>query len=174
MHKISILSKNIWIRFIPSYHISISLVPTKFIPWIMSSSGMWRCVVLVLSDVSEERIASIFRVEQSASEESVWPGLQPPGHTGSSLADCSTLKMEAIRSSETSHIPEDDIIHSHRCESLKSYKFILVYKLLMKSLVSIKIFNRPLLFRAQYSYLYQTSPVLFLKVWILLCLGRNY
>jgi hypothetical protein len=44
--------------------------------------------------------------------------LQPPSHAGSSLADCSTLKMEAIRSSETSvhtrstrrHIPEDGII----------------------------------------------------------------
>jgi hypothetical protein len=40
--------------------------------------------------------------------------------------------MEAIRSSETSvntrhtqrHIPEDDILHSHRCESLKSYSLI--------------------------------------------------
>jgi hypothetical protein len=45
--------------------------------------------------------------------------LQPPAHAGSSLADFSTLKMEAIRSSETSvhtrstrrHIPEDDIFH---------------------------------------------------------------
>jgi hypothetical protein len=41
----------------------------------------------------------------------------------------STLKMEAIRSSETSvhtrytrrHIPEGSILHSHRCENLKSY-----------------------------------------------------
>jgi hypothetical protein len=40
--------------------------------------------------------------------------------------------MEAIRSSETSvnarftqrHIPEDDILHSHGCESLKSYNYI--------------------------------------------------
>jgi hypothetical protein len=31
---------------------------------------MWRCVDLVWTDVSEERIASIFRVEKSASEES--------------------------------------------------------------------------------------------------------
>jgi hypothetical protein len=46
--------------------------------------------------------------------------LQPPAHAGSSLADFSTLKMEAIRSSETSvkstsstrrHIPEDGILH---------------------------------------------------------------
>jgi hypothetical protein len=38
--------------------------------------------------------------------------------------------MEAIFSSETSvatqqttrrHIPEDDILHNHRCENLKSY-----------------------------------------------------
>jgi hypothetical protein len=35
---------------------------------------MWRCVGLVLTDVSEERIASIFRVEKSGSEESVWAG----------------------------------------------------------------------------------------------------
>jgi hypothetical protein len=44
--------------------------------------------------------------------------LQPPAHAGSTLADFSTLKMEAIRSSETSvnprstqrHIPEDNIL----------------------------------------------------------------
>jgi hypothetical protein len=43
----------------------------------------------------------------------------------------STLKMEVMRSSETSvkasstqrHTPEDDILHSHRCENLKSYIF---------------------------------------------------
>jgi hypothetical protein len=43
----------------------------------------------------------------------------------------STLKMEAIRSSETSdatqrttrrHIEEDDTLHNHSCENLKSYK----------------------------------------------------
>jgi hypothetical protein len=42
----------------------------------------------------------------------------------------STLKMEAICSSETTlatqqttrrHIPEDDTLHNHRCENLKSY-----------------------------------------------------
>jgi hypothetical protein len=51
-------------------------------------------------------------------------------HAGSSLADFSILKMGAIRSSETSvhftgstrcHIQEDGILHSHRCENLKSY-----------------------------------------------------
>jgi hypothetical protein len=55
--------------------------------------------------------------------------LQPPAHAGSSLADFSTLKMEAIRSSETSvhtrytlrYITENDILHSHRCENLKFY-----------------------------------------------------
>jgi hypothetical protein len=44
----------------------------------------------------------------------------------------STLKMEEICSSETSgatqrttrrHIPEDDTLHNHRCENLKSYIF---------------------------------------------------
>jgi hypothetical protein len=45
--------------------------------------------------------------------------------------------MEAIRSSETSgatqrttrrHIPEDDTLHNHRCENLKSYIKIHLYK----------------------------------------------
>jgi hypothetical protein len=47
----------------------------------------------------------------------VW--LQPPAHAGSSLAHISTLKMEAMRSSETSvhtrstlrNIPEGGIFH---------------------------------------------------------------
>jgi hypothetical protein len=58
--------------------------------------------------------------------------MQPPAHSGFSLADFSTLRMEAISSSETAvhtrstwhHIPEDGILHSHRCENLKSYKNI--------------------------------------------------
>jgi hypothetical protein len=56
--------------------------------------------------------------------------LQPSAHAGSSLADFSTLKTEAVRSSEMSgltistrrHIPEDGILHSHRRENLKPYK----------------------------------------------------
>jgi hypothetical protein len=55
--------------------------------------------------------------------------MQPPAHTGSSLADFSTMKMEAIRSSDTSvhtrstgrDVPEDGILYSHRRENLKSY-----------------------------------------------------
>jgi hypothetical protein len=46
-------------------------------------------------------------------------GLQTPAHAGSPIADFSTLKMEAILSSETSvnarstqsHIPEGDILY---------------------------------------------------------------
>jgi hypothetical protein len=38
----------------------------------MPSSGIWRCVDLVWTEVSEECVASIFRVEKSASEEPAW------------------------------------------------------------------------------------------------------
>jgi hypothetical protein len=59
-------------------------------------------VDVVLSDVSEERVASIFRVEgkirKSASEETVKTG-----------------------ASTRCHIPEDCFLHSHRRENLKSY-----------------------------------------------------
>jgi hypothetical protein len=105
---------------------------------------MWRRVDLVWTDISEERIASIFRVEKSASEDPAWAGvskLQPPDHAGSPLADFYTLKMEAIRSSETSvhtrstrrHIPEDGILHSHRGENLNLTK-----KIMMKQVYSEK------------------------------------
>jgi uncharacterized membrane protein len=60
-------------------------------------------------------------------------GLLTPALTVSSFADflifLSTMKMEAIRTSDTSvnttfkrrHIPEDCFLHSHRRENLKSY-----------------------------------------------------
>jgi hypothetical protein len=48
---------------------------------------MWRRVDLVWTDVSKERIASIFRVEKTASS------LQPHAQAGSSLADFFTLKI---------------------------------------------------------------------------------
>jgi hypothetical protein len=35
---------------------------------------MWDCIDLVWTDVSEERIASIFRVEKSESEAPAWAG----------------------------------------------------------------------------------------------------
>jgi hypothetical protein len=85
------------------------------------SSGMWHRIEGVLTDVSEERIASIFRVEgkirKSGREAFVRDVKSRP------------LKLEAIRSSETSvnapstrcHIPEDCFLHSHRRENLKSY-----------------------------------------------------
>jgi hypothetical protein len=53
-------------------------------------------------------------------------------YAGSCLVYSSTLKMEALFSSETSidierttrrYIPEDSTLHNHRCENLKSYKY---------------------------------------------------
>jgi hypothetical protein len=46
---------------------------------------MWRCVDLALTDVSEERISSIFRVENSASAEPEWAG----GYRLQTAATCS-------------------------------------------------------------------------------------
>jgi hypothetical protein len=82
---------------------------------------MWLHVDLVWTDFLEERIASIFRVEQSVSEKPAC--LQTLAHADSSLADFSTLKMEAIGSCETSvhtrstrrHIPEDGILQLCLC-----------------------------------------------------------
>jgi hypothetical protein len=90
----------------------------------MPSSEICRRVTLVRTDVSEERITSIMRVERI-------------NLLGTALAanviPCSlillTLMMEVTRSSETSvlkrssqrQIPEDGILHSHLRETLRSY-----------------------------------------------------
>jgi hypothetical protein len=56
---------------------------TKLIVWRMSSSGMWRYVDLVWTEVSEEGIASIFRVEnprarnQSKQVDADWADVPP-------------------------------------------------------------------------------------------------
>jgi hypothetical protein len=60
---------------------------------------MWRRVDLGWTNVSEKRIASIFKVEKSVSEEPAWVG-------------------------GWSHIPEDGILYSHLRENLKSYMII--------------------------------------------------
>jgi hypothetical protein len=75
-------------------------------------------VILVKTNVSEERIATIIIVE-----------LLVTGNVIPSSLNFSTLMVETIRPSETSvlirvtrhHIPEDGILHSHRSENLKSY-----------------------------------------------------
>jgi hypothetical protein len=80
----------------------------------------------VLTYILEERIASIFRVEDKKKFAS--DPAEQVQQTQVFLP--STLKMEAIRSSETSlntistrrHIPEDGFFHSHCPENLKSYK----------------------------------------------------
>jgi hypothetical protein len=76
----------------------------------LPSSGIYRRVVRMLTDVSEERIR---------------PYLM---NTGFLLGCFSTLKMEVICSSETSlhtqttrrYIPEDGNVHNYRCENLNT------------------------------------------------------
>jgi hypothetical protein len=89
---------------------------------------MWRCVDLVWTDVSEERIASIFRVEKSASDEPAWAGgcrLQPRWLLASGFfypEDGGDTFLRNVDSHKiyTAPLPEDGILHGHRCENLKS------------------------------------------------------
>jgi hypothetical protein len=67
---------------------------------------MWSCEDPGLTNVLEECVASIFRVEKSACGEPVSAG------------------------STQRHIPED-ILHSHHCENLKSYTALCIVKYIL-------------------------------------------
>jgi hypothetical protein len=85
-------------------------------------------VALLRTDVSEDRIASIFRAHECEQVTERSYKLLYRHRLVVCSHSCS-LKMEAIRSSETSvlkratrcHLPEDDNHHSHRRGNLKSY-----------------------------------------------------
>jgi predicted nucleic acid-binding Zn ribbon protein len=68
----------------------------------MVSSGMLCHVALVRTDVSVELSASFIRVTRI-------------GELGTTLA------VPSNRHGTRRNIPEDTILHSHRCENLKSY-----------------------------------------------------
>jgi hypothetical protein len=122
------------------FHVNASSISKK------PSSGMWCRMALVRTDVSEERIASIIKVKRisdlgtALAVPSTWSTLQSKIRIRNALQFLGTanvlssliifgLMMEVIGSSETSvhtrvklhHIPEDDMLHSHRRESPKSY-----------------------------------------------------
>jgi hypothetical protein len=94
----------------------------------MPSSGIWRrvdsCVNRLFGGMSRLHLQGR-KIRERGIISSRWNQT----HISSLLADFYTLKMEAIHSSESSvhtrstrrHIPEDGILHSHRCGNLKSY-----------------------------------------------------
>jgi hypothetical protein len=78
----------------------------------------------------EERTSSIFRVEERTKDEISMKEAASFFHAGFLLTYASTLKIEAMCSSETPvefqwttqrYIPENRDLHNHRCENLKSF-----------------------------------------------------
>jgi hypothetical protein len=63
--------------------------------------GDWIRIIISLTDV-RTTVEDSVDLPVAVAVLPVAASLQPPAHAGSSLADFSTLKMEAIRSSETS------------------------------------------------------------------------
>jgi hypothetical protein len=86
----------------------------------MSSSGMLCLVALVKTDVSEGPSASIIRVTRI-------------GELGTTLAVTSNRRT-LRRNTHGVTSPEDDILHSHRRENLKSYMIGCTYTIYKASL----------------------------------------
>jgi hypothetical protein len=89
-----------------------------------------RCISWKSTDVSEKRIASIFKVEEESEQET---GVKTGGKQLCSASSW-TLKMEAISSSETSvdfqlttrsYIPEDMLASSH--ENSEQNRNVIIY-----------------------------------------------
>jgi hypothetical protein len=82
--------------------------------WRKQSSGMWRRVDLVLTDVSEERIASIFRIEDKKKSSS------EPALAGSTICCNSLLRRYVPPKRRLTQIPEDSFLHLSVCVSVYS------------------------------------------------------
>jgi hypothetical protein len=100
---------------------------------VVLSCGLQCRVVLRKPGYSEEHIGSIFRIEEYNKPSR---STQHAEQLVSCLAYSSTLKMEAILSSETSvefyqtarrYASKDRSLHSHRCENLIANKIIVSY-----------------------------------------------
>jgi hypothetical protein len=97
------------------------------------SSGLYGRVIQGQPDVSEEHIASIFRVE--AKQKSASSACRQPSLV-SRFAYSSTLKMELICSFETlsfhrtirRYNPDDHTLHRHRCENFRSTEIGIIMK----------------------------------------------
>jgi hypothetical protein len=100
-------------------------VPRRWL-WRMPSSGMWRRVNLVGTDVSEERIACIFRVEKSASEKPVWAGgSETSVHTRSTGY----------------HIPEYGILHALFWSEMRTATSVILKNIYCPSSNSATVFK---------------------------------
>jgi hypothetical protein len=83
----------------------------------MESSGMLCHVAHVRTDVSEELSASFIRVTRI---DELGTALAVTSNRRTLRRNINTVLTRATRH----NIPEDTILHSHRCENLKSYKVI--------------------------------------------------
>jgi hypothetical protein len=116
-----------------AYRVADSFSSEHNSSWRMPSSGMRGRIDLVWTDVSEEGIASIFRVEKSAIEKPAWAG-------GSRRPSETSVHRRSIRR----HIPGDSNLHRHRRENLKSYIITLFITASISRIIIASIKRPPL------------------------------
>jgi hypothetical protein len=131
----------------PSFQFSSNVVGFEVFTATVMKSIIWRRVVRWMStDFSEEHVASIFRVEEISSAKT---------QQASRWQAASTLKTEAICSSETSvdpqrttrrHIPEDDTLYSSNiviCVYITVFNLFIVHEVFQPKCCMDSILLRP-------------------------------
>jgi hypothetical protein len=88
---------------------------------------MWRCVHLALTDVSEERIVFILRVEETASGEPASAGGCRLSHQSETTSYIRTGREGEYATWEINRKERGRacVLHSHRCDILKFYKVLM-------------------------------------------------
>jgi hypothetical protein len=101
----------------------LKLEKCNFRLWNVIFCGICREVLRISMNISKENISSIFRTEEWSKQETSLKQVSSRG-----LLTCSFKTIVEIQRNTRCYIPEDRILHNHRCENLKSHVILVLHE----------------------------------------------